>query len=180
MEPAHAKVARTEPPVQAPSPEAYAALIVKKPALADAQQSEVLFPLVVAYLMSSHIRFLFLLDREAVPLLDSLYDEILRALPLDSKGLLYVEEGVENKFDEFLRGAQFVVTNHPTVQLAAQSAGIPVIFVRPVDGTAPVVQLSGMEGIRDGHLRESIGQCAETVNARAEEFVADGPFYLWW
>jgi hypothetical protein len=158
--------------------ESFAALWL--PSLHDgtAKIDGLLLPLTVAFLLSAHLPFRCPVKEEMLPVVDRAFDEILRGLSLDSKGIQYVTD--EASVAEALGGACFVITDETGEPHSALQRDVPMAVLVSVNGHGYALRPLRITSIRDAEMRSKLASCAQLLNIQAGGLISQGAFTWSW
>jgi hypothetical protein len=122
-------------------------------------QGRLLPPLRLVYSLSALIHFIFPMKSQTCAPVDSGFDRIVSAVPLKSKGVLYMKDASEGESKKLLRSAVFVVTTDWQTLRLAHKEILPHIFISQGSGRLLTFLLGYIERIRDMELRRNVISC---------------------
>ncbi len=168
-----------------PTNEKTYALLLLRELLEDAgagpvEKSTLLLPLTLAYLLSGHIPVVLVAQEKVVPHVDRAYDEVLRGLPLQSRGVSYCTECSDAEVAARVAAATLVVTNDPRYRQLAADQQLPHALLLNANGKGPAVELSWLDKLADVNTQRELAGFAQLVNIQSGGFMSEGHFSLSW
>lgn len=176
------EVAKPDPPPAAPAGShntaATCALLWLSGAIADTPPTtDLLMPLLAAYMASPYLPVLFPVHSNLVATVDRIYDEIVRVFPLESRGIRYLRDLQPAALQDLLGDARLIITDC-SPSLGPNGDSKPYILVR-ADGEPPL-QFAARDALDDPVLVDRIAECVDLINERAQTLEMDGPLFLNW
>ena len=141
-------------------------------------KQNLLLPLTIAYLVSAHVSVRLPMREQVVPLVDRVFDEILRGKTLEVKGVLYVPVAGAAQARDLVAGAALVITSDAALTQIA--ACVPRAIISTANGRPASLELCNLAVIADQKLRETLDGCAQLINLQGEGFCTEGDFSVSW
>lgn len=158
----------------------YAILLLPAVLSGVPEKQELFLPLTLAYLLSAHIAFHFPLRESALAVVERVFDDILKGLPKESKGIRYQSvEGAE-RVSVLVPHSSLLVTDDRGLHALAGCETLPAAVISRAEGNSNLVRLHNLEKIADLGLRGKLAGCAQLINVQAGGFITEGPFSLSW
>jgi hypothetical protein len=141
---------------------------------------ELLLPLTLAYLLSTHLPFRFPMSAVAVTKIERLFDGILNGLPKESKGILYLTEPSQADIVHLLQGASLVLTDEAGIEQIPGISELPHAVVCRSGDQMRSLKLRRAEKLQDEGLKAKLMGCAQLINVQTAGFITEGHFSLSW
>lgn len=155
----------------------YAVLYLPELVNGTAQRERLFMPLTLAYLLSMHVRFCLPVAEDAVPMVESIFDQVLNGHSLESKGIVY--EQVAGEALKALVGDAVLVISSEGAAKTAGLEGLPhAVVCQTAAGYA--VKLRNVEKLVDEELKGKLVGCCQLINIQSGGFVTQGHFSLSW
>ncbi len=149
--------------------------------LPNGDRRQLFLPLTFAYILSSVIRFVLPIGSDdATATTEAVFDELLKGLSLDSKGIVYARSCSPQDFEMLLHESTLVLTTVPEVERAAAERQTPAALITEAENGGPVVRLSNLEKLGDAAVKAQLTACARLVNVQSGGYVIGGHFLMSW
>jgi hypothetical protein len=125
------------------------------------------------------VRFCLPVSREALPLVEKVFDQVLDGHSLQSKGVSYVVAGKE-QITDLLRSPLLVVTTEAAATEHPEVDKVPQALMCPAGEKAQMVRLRNVERLYDEELKGKLVGCAQLINIQSGGFLTEGHFSLSW
>lgn len=135
--------------------------------------------LTLAYLLSEHIPFVFPISSEKCHFVDRQFDEVLKGLLLNSKGIIYQKDLATEQLSKLLGQASLLLTDADGATLLTNETTPPRILLQP-NGEGIQAQLYGLDKLADVDLKSQIIGCVRLINVLSNGFPSRGHFSLSW
>lgn len=176
------------------APAAYGVLLLPellgRNPLKNVTKEEIVLPLTLAYVFSGHIEFRLPLAPCALPAVESAFDEILRSVPLVSKGVQYVRFQGPSKAElqELLTPSALMLHsgNDCAVQAPENAAEVVILAAAKNSeaysgaGNVPRLLTRNLDRVRDPELRTKITDCIALFELQAGGHITQGDFSVSW
>jgi len=169
-------VVRVARAVEAP----YAVLLLPAVLEGAPQKQELLLPLTLAYLLSAHITFQFPLHESALAVVERAFDDILKGLPKESKGICYRTIERAESVRSLAPRSALLLTDERGRQAVDGCESLPAAVISHPEGASSVVRLQNLEKVSDLGLRGKLASCAQLINVQSSGFITEGHFSLSW
>jgi len=161
---------------QAPAP--YGVVFLSELMAGETDKRALLLPITFVYLLSMHVRFIVPVAEKAIPVVESILDEVLAGHSLQSKGLVYqAVKGAE--LDELVESATLLITSGDDTAFD-QASTLPQAAICQQAGKGPNVRLRNVDRIVDEGLKAKLVGCAQLINIQSGGFLSEGHFSLSW
>jgi hypothetical protein len=128
------------------------------------RRHELSLSLIFTFLLSEHLRFYFPMRDEVSNDVDRAFDQVLRYLPMESKGIDYGKDLREDKHTCLLEGAILVVTSDLQIQQMMNACSSPNIFLDFKKNHPPIIRWRYLENLEDNILKQQIVVYSELIN----------------
>lgn len=174
------------------APAAYGVLLLPELLSADASKNvskeEIVLPLTLAYVFSGNVEFRLPLVSGALSVVERAFDEIIRSVPMVSKGVLYVrsEESLNNELQQLLRAATLVLRTGKdcAVETPAHAAEVVILAGNSKaysgGGSVPRLLTRNLDRLHDAELRKKIADCISLFDLQAGGHITQGDFSVSW
>ena len=169
-------VVHVAPTVEVP----YAVLLLPVVLEGTPQKQELLLPLTLAYLLSAHIAFHFPLHESALAVVERVFDDILKGLPKESKGIRYQSVERAEGARMLVPRSSLLLTDERGRQAMDDCKAMPAAVISRSEGNSSVVRLHNLGKISDLGLRSKLASCAQLINVQSSGFITEGHFSLSW
>jgi len=146
------------------SDEHYAVLALDERDFGPQSRRELSISLTLAFLLSAHLRFHFPMSDEASREIDRAFDQVLKDMPMESKGIAYRKDlGREGKIC-LIEGAKLVITSDLLIQKRIDAGSSPNIFLDFKSGRSPFIRWRFLENLEDDILKQRIVVYSKLIN----------------
>jgi hypothetical protein len=139
---------------------------------------ELSISLTMAFLLSAHLRFYFPMSDEVSRDVDRVFDQVLKDLPMESKGIDYRKDLRRDGKICLIEGAKLVITSDPQIQMRMDAGSIPNIFLDFKSGRSPFVRWRFLENLEDAILKQQVIAYSKLINAVSHIFHERGRFEI--
>jgi hypothetical protein len=168
----------------------YGVLLLPPLLSGDVAKEEIVLPLTLAYVFSGHLEFRLPLASRALAAVENAFDEIIRSVPLVSKGVMYVrmQQPGPAELHELLRASTLVVRTDQdsAAQAPADAAEIVILAAANAaeaysgSGKVPRLVSRNLDRVRDPELRKKIADCVAVFDLGAGGHITQGDFSVSW
>ena len=127
-------------------------------------RSELSISLTLAFLLSAHLRFDFPMSDGVLREIDRAFDQVLKDLPMESKGIAYRKDLRRDEKICLIEGAKLVITSDLLIQKRMDAGSIPNIFLNFKSGRSPFIKWRFLENLEDDILKQRIVVCSKLIN----------------
>ena len=120
--------------------------------------------LTLAFLLSAHLRFDFPMSDGVSREIDRAFDQVLKDLPMESKGIAYRKDLHRDEKICLIEGAKLVITSDLLIQKRMDAGSIPNIFLDFKSGRSPFIRWRFLENLEDDILKQRIVVCSKLIN----------------
>jgi hypothetical protein len=146
------------------SNEPYAVIALDERDFGPHRRHELSISLTLAFLLSSRLRFHFLMSDGVSREVDRAFDQVLKDLPMESKGIAYMKDLRCYGKICLLEGAKLVVTSDPQIQKRMDDGSIPNIFLDFKSGRSQFIRCRFLENLEDDILKHQIIIYSKLIN----------------
>jgi hypothetical protein len=160
------------------SDEQYAVIALDERDFGPHRRQELSISLTLAFLISAHLRFHFPMSDDVSREVDRAFDQVLKDLPMESKGIAYRKD---LRFDGKIRlldGAKLVITSDLQIQKRMDAGSSPNIFLDFKSGRPPFIRWRFLENLEDDILKQRIIVYTKLINAVSHIFHGRGCFEI--
>ena len=125
---------------------------------------ELSISLTLAFLLSAHLRIDFPMSNGALMEIDRAFDQVLKDLPMESKGIAYRKDLRRDEKICLIEGAKLVITSDLLIQKRMDAGSIPNIFLDFKSGRSPFIRWRFLENLEDDILKQRIVVCSKLIN----------------
>ena len=125
---------------------------------------ELSISLTLAFLLSAHLRFDFPMSDGVSREIDRAFDQVLKDLPMESKGIAYRKDLHRDEKICLIEGAKLVITSDLLIQKRMDAGSIPNIFLDFKSGRSPFIRWRFLENLEDDILKQRIVVCSKLIN----------------
>lgn len=143
-------------------------------------RQELFLPLTLAYLLSAHIAFRFPLRESALAVVERVFDDILKGLPKESKGICYESVDESEHATVLVPHSSLLLTDECGLPELAGCEKMPAAVISKSEGDSKLLRLHNLENIDDLGLRGKLAGCAQLINVQSGGFITEVPFSLSW
>jgi len=153
--------------------EPYAVIALDEGDFGPNRRHELSISLTLAFLLSARLRFHFLMRDDVSRDVDRAFDQVLKDLPMESKGIAYRKDLRCHGKIGLLEGAKLVVTSDPQIQKRMDAGSSPNIFLDFKSGRSQFIRWRFLENLEDDILKQQIIAYSKLINT-----VRDAAQYL--
>jgi hypothetical protein len=125
---------------------------------------ELSISLTLAFLLSAHLRIDFPMSDGASREIDRAFDQVLKDLPMESKGIAYRKDLRRDEKICLIEGAKLVITSDLLIQKRMDAGSIPNIFLDFKNGRSQFIRWRFLENLEDDILKQRIVVCSKLIN----------------
>jgi hypothetical protein len=125
---------------------------------------ELSISLTLAFLLSAHLRIDFPMSDGASREIDRAFDQVLKDLPMESKGIAYRKDLRRDEKICLIEGAKLVITSDLLIQKRMDAGSIPNIFLDFKSGRSSFIRWRFLENLEDDILKQRIVICSKLIN----------------
>jgi hypothetical protein len=144
--------------------EPYAVIALDERDFGPYSRHELSISLTLAFLLSARLRFLFPMSANVSREVDCAFDQVLKDLPLASKGIAYRKDLRREGKICLIEGANLVITSDPQIQKKMDVGSIPNIFLDFKSGRPPFIKCRFLENLEDDILKQQIIVYSKLMN----------------
>jgi hypothetical protein len=138
------------------SDEPYAVIVLDERDFGPNRRKELSISLTLTFLLSSHLPFHFPMSDDVSREVDRIFDQVLKDLPVKSKGIAYRKDLRSDGKIYLLDGAKLVITSDPQIQKRMEAGSSPNIFLDFKNGRSPSIRWRFLENLEDDILKQQI------------------------
>src|SRR5262249_27271376 len=147
------------------SDEQYAVIALDERDLEPHSRHELSLSLTLAFLLSAHLRFYFPMSDDVSREIDRAFDQALRDLPMESKGIAYRKDLRGDGKICLIEGAKLVITSEVQIRKTLDAVSSPNIFLDFKSGRSPFIRWRFLEHLEDDVLKQRILVYSKLINA---------------
>ena len=155
------------------SNEPYAVIALDERDFGPHRRHELSISLTLAFLLSARLRFHFLMKDDVSREVDRAFDQVLKDLPMESKGIAYRKDLRCDGKIRLLEEAKLVVTSDLQIQKRMDAGSSPNIFLDFNSGRSQFIRWRFLENLEDDILKQQIIVYSKLINT-----VRDAAQYL--
>jgi hypothetical protein len=125
---------------------------------------ELSISLTLAFLLSAHLRIDFPMSDGASREIDRAFDQVLKDLPMESKGIAYRKDLRRDEKICLIEGAKLVITSDLLIQKRMDAGSIPNIFLDFKNGRSQFIRWRFLENLEDDIFKQLIVVCSKLIN----------------
>jgi hypothetical protein len=125
---------------------------------------ELSISLTLAFLLSAQLRFDFPMSDGVSREIDRAFDQVLKDLPMESKGIAYRKDLRHDEKICLIEGAKLVITSDLLIQKKMDAGSIPNIFLDFKSGRSPFIRWRFLENLEYDILKQRIVVCSKLIN----------------
>src|SRR5262245_14741339 len=144
--------------------EPYAVIALDERDFGPHRRHELSILLTLAFLLSARLRFHFLMSDDVSQDVDRAFDQVLKGLPMESKGIAYRKNLRCYGKICLLEGAKLVVTSDPQIQEKMDAGSSPNIFLDFKSGRSQFIKCRFLENLEDDILKQQIIVYTKLIN----------------
>jgi|SoiMethySBSTD1v2_1073268.scaffolds.fasta_scaffold470382_2 hypothetical protein len=160
------------------SDEHYAVIALDERDFAPHGRRELSISLTLAFLISAHLRFDFPMSDEASREIDLAFDQVLKDLPMESKGIAYRKDLPRDEKICLIEGAKLVITSDLQIQKRMDAGSSPNIFLNFKSGRSQFIRSRFLENLEDDILKQRIIVYSKLINTVSHISHERGPFEI--
>src|SRR5215510_13894678 len=146
------------------SNEPYAVIALDERDFGPHRRYELSISLTLAFLLSARLRFHFPMSNDVSREVDRAFDQVLKGLPMESKGIAYRKDLRCDGKICLLDGAKLVITSNPQIQKRMDARSSPNIFLDFKNGRSPFISWRFLENLEDDILKQQIIVYSKLIN----------------
>jgi hypothetical protein len=152
------------------SDEQYAVIALDERDFGPHSRHELSTTLTLAFMLSSHLRFYFPMSEDVSREVDRAFDQVLKDLPMESKGIAYRKDLLCDGKIRLIEGAKLVITSDLQIQKKMDAVSIPNIFLDFKSGRSQFIRWRFLENLEDDVLKQQIISYSKLINAVSHIF----------
>jgi hypothetical protein len=156
------------------SNESYAVIALDESDFLPHKRQELSISLTFAFLLSAHLRFLFPMRDDVSRDVDCVFDQVLKDLPMESKGIAYEKDRCCDREAHLLEGAKLVITSDIQIQKKMDAGSSPHIFLDFRGGRPLLIRCRFLENLEDDILKQQIIVYSKLINSVSQVFCERG------
>jgi hypothetical protein len=160
------------------SDEQYAVIALDERYFGPHSRHELSLSLTLAFLLSAHLRFYFPMSDDVSREIDLAFDQALKDLPMESKGIAYRKDLLCDGKICLIDGAKLVITSDIQIQKRMDAVSSPNIFLDFKSGRSPFIRWRFLENLEDDVLKQRIVVYSKLINAVSHVFHQKGSFEI--
>jgi hypothetical protein len=154
--------------------EQYAVIALDERDFGPHNRQEFSISLILAFLLSAHLRFYFPMSDEVSRDVDLAFDQALKDLPMESKGIDYRKDLLCDGKIRLIEGAKLVITSDLQIQKKLDALSNPNIFLDFKSAHSPLIRWRFLENLEDYILKQRIIAYSKLINAVSHIFHEKG------
>lgn len=158
--------------------EPYAVIALDERDFGPHRRHELSISLTLAFLLSAHLHFHFPMSDGVSREVDRAFDQVLKDLPMESKGIAYRKDLRCDGKICLLEGAKLVITSDIQIQKRMDAGSSPNIFLDFKSGRSPFIRWRFLENLEDDILKRQIIVYSKLINAVSHIFHERGRFEI--
>lgn len=158
--------------------EPYAVIALDECDFGSHRRHELSISLTLAFLLSAHLRFYFPMSDDVLREVDRVFDQALKDLPMESKGIAYRKDMRGDGKIRLIEGAKLVITSDLQIQKRMDAGSSPNIFLDFKSNRSPFIRWRFLENLEDDILKRQIIVYSKLINAVSYIFHGRGRFEL--
>src|SRR5215813_11581596 len=152
------------------SDEPYAVIALDERDFGPHRRHELSISLTLAFLLSTRLRFHFPMSSDVSREVDCAFDQMLKDMPMESKGIAYMKDLPREGKMFLIEGAKLVVTSDLQIQKRVDTGSSPNIFLDFKSGRSPFIRWRFLENLEDDILKRRIIAYSKLINAVSHIF----------
>ena len=150
--------------------EPYAVLALDESDFKPQSRHELAISLTLAFLLSAHLRIYFPMSDDASREVDRAFDQALKDLPMESKGIAYRKDLLCDGKIHLIEEAKLVITSDLQIKKKMDAASNPSIFLDFKSGHSQFIRWRFLENLEDDFLKQRIIVYSKLINAVSKIF----------
>jgi hypothetical protein len=146
------------------SDEHYAVIALDERDFGPHSSRELSISLTLAFLISAQLRFDFPMSDEGSREIDRAFDQVLKDLPMESKGIVYRKDLRRDEKICLIEGAKLVITSDLQIQKRMDAGSSPNIFLDFKSGRSSFIRWRFLENLEDDILKQRIIVYSKLIN----------------
>jgi len=139
---------------------------------------ELSISLTLAFLLSAHLRIDFPMSDGDSREIDRAFDQVLKDLPMESKGIAYRKDLRRDEKICLIEGAKLVITSDLQIQKRMDAGSSPNIFLDFKSGHSQFIRWRFLENLEDDALKQRIVAYSKLINTVSHVFHEKGRFEI--
>lgn len=156
------------------SDEQYAVITLDERDFGPHSRHELSISLTLAFLLSAHLRFYFPMSDDVSGEVDRAFDQVLKDLPMESKGIAYRKDLLRDGKICLIEGAKLVITSDLQIQKKMDVESSPNVFLDFKSGRSQFIRWRFLEKLGDDVLRQQVITYSKLINAVSHIFHEKG------
>lgn len=145
------------------SDEQYAVIALDERDFDTHSRNELSISLTLAFLLSAHLRFYFPMSDDVSREVDRAFDQVLKGLPMESKGIAYRKDLRWDGKICLIEGAKLVITSDLQIQKKMDARSSPNIFLDFKNRRSSFIRWRFLENLEDDILKQRIVVYAKLI-----------------
>jgi hypothetical protein len=158
------------------SGEYYAVIALDESDFGPHSRRELSLSLTLAFLLSAHLRFYFPMSDGVSREIDRAFDQVLKDLPMESKGIAYRKDLRRDEKICLIEGAKLVITSDLQIQKWMDAGSSPNIFLDFKSGRPPFIRWRFLENLEDDILKQRVVVYSKLINVASHTSHERGRF----
>jgi hypothetical protein len=150
--------------------EQYAVLALDESDFGPHKRHELAISLTLAFLLSAHLRFHFPMSDDVSREVDRAFDQVLKNLPMESKGIAYRKDLLCDGKIHLIEEAKLVITSDLQIQQKVDAVSSPNIFLDFKSGNSQFIRWRFLENLENEFLKQQIIVYSRLINAVSHIF----------
>jgi hypothetical protein len=160
------------------SDEHYAVIALDERDFGQHNRRELSISLTLAFLLSAQLRFEFPMSDGVSREIDRAFDQVLKDLPMESKGIAYRKDLCRDEKICLIEGAKLVITSDLQIQKRMDAGPSPNIFLDFKSGHSQFIRWRFLENLEDDVLKQRIVAYSKLINTVSHIFNEKGRFEI--
>jgi len=152
------------------SDESYAVITLDERDVGPHRCHELSISLTLAFLLSVRLRFYLPMSDDVSREVDRAFDQVLKDLQMESKGIAYMKDLRCDGKIRLLEGAKLVLTSDLQIKKRMDAGSTPNIFLDFKSGRSPFIRWRFLENLEDDILKRQIIVYSKLINAVSHIF----------
>src|SRR5262245_41828150 len=156
------------------SDEPYAVIALDERDFGPHRCHELSISLTLTFLLSARLRFHLPMSDDVSQEVDRTFDQVLKDLQMESKGIAYIKDLRRDGKIRLLEGAKLVLTSELQIKRRMDAESTPNIFLDFKSGRSPFIRWRFLENLEDDILKRQIIVYSNLINAVSHIFHGRG------